>query len=118
MATSGDRNLAIDSTNHVTSEGGAPTPTPTPSVSGLKHAPSAASIYVLAGAHHHRPGSGAHRPVVRGTRGRVADVLSLLGSGASEAEILDDYPYITADDIRTCLTYAAAQTNHAVVIAS
>lgn len=29
------------------------------------------------------------RPAVRGTRMRVADVLSLLASGASEAEILE-----------------------------
>jgi uncharacterized protein (DUF433 family) len=58
------------------------------------------------------------RPAVRGTRMRVADVLSLLASGASEAEILEDYPYITADDIRACLAYAAAQADHAVVIAS
>lgn len=58
------------------------------------------------------------RPVVRGTRMRVADVLSLLASGASEAEILEDYPYLTADDIKACLAYAAAQADHAVVIAS
>jgi uncharacterized protein (DUF433 family) len=58
------------------------------------------------------------RPVVRGTRMRVADVLSLLASGASEAEILEDYPYLTADDVRACLAYAAAQADHAVVIAS
>lgn len=58
------------------------------------------------------------RPAVRGTRMRVADVLSLLASGASEAEILEDYPYLTADDIKACLAYAAAQADHAVVIAS
>ena len=58
------------------------------------------------------------RPAVRGTRMRVADVLSLLASGASEAEILADYPYLTADDIKACLAYAAAQADHAVVIAS
>ena len=58
------------------------------------------------------------RPVVRDTRMRVADVLSLLATGASEAEILEDYPYLTADDIRACLAYAAAQADHAVVIAS
>jgi uncharacterized protein (DUF433 family) len=57
-------------------------------------------------------------PAVRGTRMRVAHVLSLLASGASEAEILEDYPYLTADDIRACLAYAAAQADHAVVIAS
>lgn len=58
------------------------------------------------------------RPVVRGTRMRVADVLSLLASGADEAEILEDYPYLTADDVRACLAYAAAQADHAVLLAS
>ncbi len=58
------------------------------------------------------------RPAVRGTRMRVADVLSLLASGASEAEILEDYPCLIADDIKACLAYAAAQADHAVVIDS
>ena len=58
------------------------------------------------------------RPAVRGTRMRVADVLSLLASGASEGEVLGDYPYLTADDIKACLAYAAAQADHTVVIAS
>lgn len=58
------------------------------------------------------------RPVVRGTRMRVADVLSLLAAGADEAEILEDYPYLAEEDIKACLTYAAAQVDHAVVNAS
>ena len=58
------------------------------------------------------------RPAVRGTRMRVSDVLSLLAAGSGEAEILEDYPYLTAEDIRACLVYAAAQADHAVVIAS
>jgi len=58
------------------------------------------------------------RAVVRSTRMRVADVLALLAAGADEAEILEDYPYLTAEDLRACLAYAAAQANHAVVIAS
>ncbi|WP_368496994.1 DUF433 domain-containing protein [Herbiconiux sp. A18JL235] len=58
------------------------------------------------------------RPSVRGTRMRVGDVLSLLAAGASEAEILEDYPYLTADDIRACLEYAAAQADHTIVLAS
>lgn len=49
---------------------------------------------------------------------RVADVLSLLAAGATEHEILEDYPYLTADDIKACLAYAAIQTDHPVVIAS
>ncbi len=58
------------------------------------------------------------RPVIRGTRMRVADVLSLLAAGADEAEILADYPYLTRDDIRASLAFAAAQADRAVVIAS
>ncbi|GAA1740700.1 DUF433 domain-containing protein [Isoptericola hypogeus] len=58
------------------------------------------------------------RPRVRGTRVRVSDVLSLLGTGATAEEILEDYPYLTVDDIRACLQYAAAQADHAVLIAS
>ena len=58
------------------------------------------------------------RPSVRGTRVRVTDVLSLLSAGASEAEILEDYPYLTVDDIRACLEYAALQADHAIVLAS
>jgi uncharacterized protein (DUF433 family) len=58
------------------------------------------------------------RPAVRGTRMRVADVLSLLAAGATEDEILEDYPYLAADDIKACLAYAAIQADHPVVIAS
>ncbi len=54
------------------------------------------------------------RPAVRGTRIRVSDVLSLLAAGASEAEILADYPYLESDDVKACLEYAAAQAGHAV----
>ncbi len=55
------------------------------------------------------------RPAVRDTRIRVSDVPSLLAAGSSEAEILEDYPYLEADDIRACLEYAAAQAGHAVL---
>jgi len=49
---------------------------------------------------------------------RVSDVLALLAANANEAEILEDYPYLTSEDIKACLVYAAAQADHAVVIAS
>jgi uncharacterized protein (DUF433 family) len=58
------------------------------------------------------------RPAVRGTRIRVSDVLSLLAAGADEAEIIQDYSYLTSEDIRACLAYAAAQADHAIVVAS
>jgi uncharacterized protein (DUF433 family) len=52
------------------------------------------------------------RPRVNGTRMRVMDILELLAAGASHAEILEDYPYIQADDIRACLIYAARNVEH------
>jgi hypothetical protein len=33
--------------------------------------------------------------------------LEYLASGMSRQEILDDFPYLTEEDIRTCLAYAA-----------
>lgn len=56
------------------------------------------------------------RPAVRGTRMRVTDVLSLLAHGATEVEILADYPYLEAEDIRACLEYAAVQSDHVVLL--
>lgn len=49
---------------------------------------------------------------------RVSDVLDLLASGASEAAIVGDYPYLTIDDIRAALRYAAHMGNHPVVVAA
>ncbi|MEX1129526.1 MAG: DUF433 domain-containing protein [Vicinamibacterales bacterium] len=47
------------------------------------------------------------KPCVRGTRISVGDVLGYLASGMSEAQILADFPQLTLDDVRACLTYAA-----------
>jgi uncharacterized protein (DUF433 family) len=49
------------------------------------------------------------RPSIRGMRIRVQDVLEMLADGASIEEILQDFPYLEADDIRACLAFAAAQ---------
>ena len=58
------------------------------------------------------------RPVVAGTRLRVTDVLDMLAGGASEAEIVTDYPYVSAADVRACLAYAATMADHPIVIAA
>jgi uncharacterized protein (DUF433 family) len=47
---------------------------------------------------------------------RVKDVLDMLAGGATESEILLDYPYLEVEDIRACLEYAAAQVDHAVIM--
>ena len=49
----------------------------------------------------------AGQPIVRDTRTTVADILSLLASGASESEILADFPWLTREDIKAALEYAA-----------
>ncbi|MBX7121321.1 MAG: DUF433 domain-containing protein [Opitutaceae bacterium] len=55
------------------------------------------------------------RPCIRGMRIRVKDVLDMLASGASEAEILESYPYLEREDIKASLEYAARQVDHAVL---
>ena len=47
------------------------------------------------------------KPCIRGTRIAVADVFDYLGGGMSIAEILDDFPDLTAEDIQACFAYAA-----------
>lgn len=57
----------------------------------------------------------AGRPCIRGLRIRVKDVLDLLASGASRAEILADYPYLEPEDITAALEFAALQSDHPVL---
>ncbi len=54
------------------------------------------------------PGIFGGKPVIRGMRISVELVLGLLAQGAPAEEILDDYPFLEADDIRACLAYAHA----------
>jgi len=55
------------------------------------------------------------RPTLRHLRIRVKDVLDLLASGASQEEILDDYPILEAGDIVAALEFAARQSDHPVL---
>jgi len=61
------------------------------------------------------PAQCAGRPCIRGMRIRVKDILDMLAAGASEAEILESYPYLQREDIQASLEYAAAQADHAVL---
>ena len=47
------------------------------------------------------------KPCVRGTSLTVGDVLGFLASGMSEAELLEDFPQLSHDDVLACLAYAA-----------
>lgn len=58
------------------------------------------------------------RPCIRGMRIRVQDVLDMLAGGATAEEILADFPYLEAEDIRASLAYAAAAIGDTAVIAA
>jgi len=53
------------------------------------------------------PGKRGGKPCVRGLRITVSDVLEYLAGGMSEDEILHDFPYLTREDVRACLAFAA-----------
>ena len=47
------------------------------------------------------------KPCIRGTRITVGDVLGYLAGGTSEEQLLEQFPQLSSDDVRACLTYAA-----------
>jgi uncharacterized protein (DUF433 family) len=47
------------------------------------------------------------KPCIRGMRITVHDVLEYLASGMSHEDILRDFPDLTEEDIRACLSFAA-----------
>jgi uncharacterized protein (DUF433 family) len=58
------------------------------------------------------------RPTVVGTRVRVSDVLDMLAGGATEAEIVADFPYLASEDVRACLAFASGTQDHPIVSAA
>ena len=62
------------------------------------------------------PGKRGGKPCIRGMRITVYDVLSYLASGMTEQEILDDFPYLTKEDILACLSYAADREHQQMVV--
>jgi uncharacterized protein (DUF433 family) len=61
------------------------------------------------------PGKRGGKPCIRGMRITVYDVLSYLAAGMTEQEILDDFPYLTKEDILACLSYAADREHQQLV---
>ena len=47
------------------------------------------------------------KPVIKGTRITVYDVLQWLASGMSHTEIINDFPQLSETKILACLAYAA-----------
>ena len=61
------------------------------------------------------PGKRSGQPCIRGLRITVRDVLENLAGGMTHAEILEDFPYLEAEDITACLTFAAHREDHLAV---
>lgn len=57
------------------------------------------------------------KPVITGTRISVYDVLSWFANGMSIQDILDDFPELTENQIKACLSYAADK-EHKISVAS
>jgi uncharacterized protein (DUF433 family) len=53
------------------------------------------------------PGKRSGKPCIRGMRITVYDVLEYLAGGMTVAEVLDDFPELTEEDIRACFAFAA-----------
>lgn len=55
------------------------------------------------------------KPVIRGTRITVENILERLGAGESAEDILVAYPHLTREAINAALTYAAEVVGGEVV---
>ncbi len=53
------------------------------------------------------PARRSGKPCVRDMRITVYDVLDYLASGMSVEDVIADFPELTVQDIRACLTFAA-----------
>ena len=62
------------------------------------------------------PGKRGGKPCIRGMRITVYDVLEYLASGMTTQEIISDFPYLTEEDIRACLSYAADREKSLMVV--
>jgi uncharacterized protein (DUF433 family) len=56
--------------------------------------------------HYARSGKCSGKPI-RGMRITVYDVLSYLAPGMSREQVLENFPYLTEEDVQACLSYAA-----------
>ncbi len=63
------------------------------------------------------PGKRGGRPCIRGLRITVYDVLSMLSSGMSLQEIIDDFPELEPEDIYAVLAFAADREHKVYALA-
>ena len=64
------------------------------------------------------PNKRSGKPCIRGLRITVYDILEYLASGMTEAEILIDFPELTQEDIKACLTFAADRERKLFIVST
>lgn len=52
------------------------------------------------------------KPCIRGLRISVGMIVQMVAAGKTADDILSEYPYLEAEDVRQALTYAAALAEH------
>ena len=55
------------------------------------------------------------KPVIKGTRVLVSNVLGSLAAGETRAEIMENYPGLTEDDIRAALEFGSELARFEVI---
>ncbi|MBX6419672.1 MAG: DUF433 domain-containing protein [Nevskia sp.] len=64
------------------------------------------------------PGMRGGKPCIRGLRITVYDVLGYLAAGMTPEQIIEDFDYLTLEDIRACLAYAADRERHQLAVSA
>lgn len=54
----------------------------------------------------------AGKPVIRGMRISVEQIIKMLARGISNEEIIKEYPLLEEEDIKACLLYAALKISN------
>jgi uncharacterized protein (DUF433 family) len=62
------------------------------------------------------PGLMGGKPTIRGMRFPVKDVIELLASGMSNAQILEEHPALQEEDIKAALLYAALRLGNTTIL--
>lgn len=64
------------------------------------------------------PGKRGGKPCIRGLRITVYDVLEYLAAGMSAQELLEEFDYLTLQDIQACLAYAADRERYQMAVSA
>ena len=58
------------------------------------------------------PAVHAGKPVIRGMRISVEQIIKMLAQGIFHAQIIEEYPLLEEDDIKACLVFAAKKISN------